>query len=136
MKKTYHHPTFVQYKKKSLINLFPPYSMKKNKTKEKKLKREKNWKFLKRKKIKGKKLVASVLGAALLCSFYGATVKNTLFEDDNDANTFRPFNPTQIFLHLKKYLLLARCEARANILVIILLRNGYFLKYFIYIYIY
>jgi hypothetical protein len=42
MKKDYHHPTFVQYKK-SLINLFSLYNMKKkfNKRKEKKLKKEK-----------------------------------------------------------------------------------------------
>ncbi|VAI24384.1 unnamed protein product [Triticum turgidum subsp. durum] len=35
--------------------------------------------------------VAGVLGAALLCAIHGATVENTLFEDDDDANTF----PTQ-----------------------------------------
>jgi hypothetical protein len=66
------------------------------------------------------------LSAALLCPFHGATVKNTLFEDGDSANTFRVFNPTQVFLHLKKNLLLTRCGARANILIIILLRNGYF----------
>jgi photosystem II P680 reaction center D2 protein len=38
--------------------------------------------------------VAGVLGAALLCAIHGATVENTLFEDDG-ANTFRAFNPTQ-----------------------------------------
>ena len=39
MKKNYHHPTFIQYKK-GYINLFPLYNMKKkiNKRKEKKFK--------------------------------------------------------------------------------------------------
>jgi hypothetical protein len=32
----------------------------------------------------------------------GASVENTLFEDGNGANTFNAFNPTQIFLNLKK----------------------------------
>ena len=35
MKKNYHHPTFVQYKK-SYINLFSLYSMKTKTTREKK----------------------------------------------------------------------------------------------------
>ncbi|KAI5062319.1 hypothetical protein GOP47_0022858 [Adiantum capillus-veneris] len=39
--------------------------------------------------------VAGVLGDALLCAIHGATVENTLFEDDDDANTFRVFNPSQ-----------------------------------------
>ncbi|RZC68913.1 hypothetical protein C5167_032126 [Papaver somniferum] len=39
--------------------------------------------------------VVGVLGAALLCAIHGATVENTLFEDGDDANTFRAFNPTQ-----------------------------------------
>ncbi|KAL8480307.1 hypothetical protein ACS0TY_027014 [Phlomoides rotata] len=39
--------------------------------------------------------VARVLGAALLCAIYGATVETTLFEDGDGANTFRAFNPTQ-----------------------------------------
>jgi hypothetical protein len=42
------------------------------------------------------------LSATLLCAFLGATVENTLFEDGDDANTFRAFNLTQIFLHVKK----------------------------------
>jgi hypothetical protein len=42
------------------------------------------------------------LSAALLCPFHGATVKNILFEDGDSANTLRVFNPTQIFLHLRK----------------------------------
>jgi len=42
------------------------------------------------------------LDVALLCAIYGATVENILFEDDDDANTFHVFNPTQVFLHLKK----------------------------------
>jgi hypothetical protein len=45
------------------------------------------------------------LGAALLCAILGATVKNTLFEEGDDANTFRTFNPTQIFLHMKKIII-------------------------------
>nr|XP_016488181.1 PREDICTED: photosystem II D2 protein-like [Nicotiana tabacum] len=39
--------------------------------------------------------VAVVLGTAFLCSIHGATVKNTLFEDSDGANTFCAFNPTQ-----------------------------------------
>jgi photosystem II P680 reaction center D2 protein len=42
------------------------------------------------------------LGTALLCAIHGATVKHTLFEDDDGVNTFCAFNPTQEFLHLKK----------------------------------
>ena len=42
------------------------------------------------------------MGAALLCAIDGATIENTLFEDDDDANTFHAFNPTQAFLHLIK----------------------------------
>jgi hypothetical protein len=66
------------------------------------------------------------LGAALLCAIHVASLENTLFEDEGAANTFRIFNPTQAFLHLKKNLLMTRCGVRANILVIILLRNVYF----------
>jgi hypothetical protein len=92
MRKNYHHSIFVQYKK--VIYLFSLYSMNKNnKRKEKKLKR---------KKLKGKKFVAGVLGAALLCVIHGATVENNFFEEGDDTNTFRAFNPTQLFLHLKK----------------------------------
>jgi hypothetical protein len=40
MKKNYHHPTFVQYKKNP-INLFPLYRMKKNYLREKKKSKEK-----------------------------------------------------------------------------------------------
>jgi hypothetical protein len=42
------------------------------------------------------------LGAALLCVIHGAIVENILVGDD-DTNTLRAFNLTQIFLHLKKY---------------------------------
>jgi hypothetical protein len=77
----------------------------------------------KEKKIKEEKLVAGVLGVAMRCAIHGATVENVLFEDDDCANTFRAFNPSQIFLHLKKKLSLTCCGARINILVIILLRN-------------
>jgi hypothetical protein len=66
------------------------------------------------------------LGAALLCPIHGATVENILFEDGDGANTFCTFNPTQIFLHLKKILLLTCCGTQANMLVIILLLNNYF----------
>jgi DNA/RNA endonuclease YhcR with UshA esterase domain len=66
------------------------------------------------------------LGAALLCAIHGVTIENILFEDGNGANTFYIFNQTQIFLHLKKILLLTRYEAMANMLAIILLRNGIF----------
>ena len=38
----------------------------------------------------------------MLRAIYGATIENTLFEDGDGANTFRAFNPTQVFLHLKK----------------------------------
>ncbi|KAM3682382.1 hypothetical protein ACB098_12G069700, partial [Castanea mollissima] len=40
--------------------------------------------------------VVGVLGVALLCAIHGAIVENTLFEDDDGANTFRDFNPTQV----------------------------------------
>jgi hypothetical protein len=66
------------------------------------------------------------LDATLLCAIHGATVENTLFEDDDGANTFRTFNPTQAFLHLEKKLLLTQYRAQANMLVIILLCSGYF----------
>jgi hypothetical protein len=70
------------------------------------------------------------LSIAILYGIHGAIVENTFFEDDDDdANTFCAFNPTQAFLHLKKKLLLTHCEAQATMLVIILLRNDYFLKY-------
>ena len=64
--------------------------------KRKKLKRKKNQieNILKGKKIKGKKLVAGVLGAALLCIIHGSTVENILFEASDGANTFYAFNPT------------------------------------------
>jgi len=42
------------------------------------------------------------LGAAPLCTIHSGTVKNTLFEDGDSANTFHAFNPTQVFLYLKK----------------------------------
>jgi len=74
-----------------------------HKRKEKKLKRKKNQigNILKGNKIKWKKLVAGVLGAALLYLFHGATVENTLFEDGDDANIFCAFNSPTTFLHLK-----------------------------------
>jgi photosystem II P680 reaction center D2 protein len=39
--------------------------------------------------------VAGILGGALLCAIHGATVENTLFEDSEQANTFKAFEPTQ-----------------------------------------
>jgi hypothetical protein len=77
-----------------------------------------------------KKKIVCVSGAALLCSIHGATIKNTFFEDGDGANTFRDFNPIQSFLHLRKKLLFTRCGTWMNMLVIILLHNGYLLKYF------
>ena len=80
----------------------------------------------------GKKLVVSVLGVVMLCVIHGTTVENILFED-NGINTFRAFNPTQVFLHLKEKMLLTRHEARANMLTIILLRNEFLKIYIFYI---
>jgi hypothetical protein len=68
------------------------------------------------------------LGATLLCAIHGATVENILFEDGDGANTFRAFNLTQAFLHLKKKNLLTQYRAHANMLIIILLCSGYFFK--------
>ena len=68
------------------------------------------------------------MGVAILYVIHGAIIENILFEDDDCANTFRTFNPTQVFLHLKNKMLLTRCGARANMLVIILLHNGYLKK--------
>jgi photosystem II P680 reaction center D2 protein len=42
------------------------------------------------------------LGVALLYVIHGTTLENTLYEDDNGANTFHTLNPTQAFLNLKK----------------------------------
>jgi photosystem II P680 reaction center D2 protein len=42
------------------------------------------------------------VGAALLCAIHDAIVENTLVGNDDNANTFRAFNLTQIFLYLKK----------------------------------
>ena len=39
--------------------------------------------------------VAGILGGVLLCAIHGATVENTLFEDGEQANTFKAFEPTQ-----------------------------------------
>jgi hypothetical protein len=38
------------------------------------------------------------LGVALLCAINDTTIKNTLFEDGDSANTFLAINPTQTFL--------------------------------------
>ena len=106
------------------------------KKKKKNLKRKKHkiGNILKGKNLKVKKLIVCLLGATLLYANHGVTVQNILFKDCDDANTFRAFNPTQAFLHLKKILLLTCYGARVNMLTIILIRNGYFLIY-IYIYI-
>ena len=66
----------------------------------------------------------------MLCYILGAIVENTLSKDGDGANIFCAFNPTQAFLYLEKKLLLTSYEAWANMQVIILLYNGYFLKYF------
>jgi hypothetical protein len=55
------------------------------------------------------------------------TIEKTLFKNGDDANIFHAFNPIQAFLHEK--LLLTRCGVQVNMLVVILLHNGYFLKY-------
>jgi photosystem II P680 reaction center D2 protein len=39
--------------------------------------------------------VAGVLGGALLCAIHGATVENTLYEDDRNYATFGGYSPTQ-----------------------------------------
>jgi len=91
MTKTYHRPTFIQYKK-SHINLFSLNKMKKKSIREKKrkLKEEKNKikNILNGKKLKGKKLVISVLDTTLLCAIHGTTVENTLFEDGENILYF------------------------------------------------
>ena len=63
--------------------------MKKNSIRamKKKLKRRKNWKYLKRKNLQGNKLVIGVLGIALLGVIHNIIVENTLFEDSDGANT-------------------------------------------------
>jgi len=70
------------------------------------------------------------LGVILLCAIRSVIAKNNLFEYGDGANTFHVFNPIQAFLHLKKKLLLTRYKTRTNMLVIILLHNDYFFKYF------
>jgi hypothetical protein len=42
------------------------------------------------------------LNIALLCSIYGVTVENSLFEDGYGANISCAFNPTQAFFSFKK----------------------------------
>jgi len=71
------------------------------------------------------------LGTPLLCTIYDATVENTLFKDGEGVNILCAFNPTQAFLHLKNNLLLIRYRAPTNMLIIILLCSGYFLKIYI-----
>ena len=66
---------------------------------------------------------------ALICAIHGATIENILFEDTDGANTFRIFLSNLSIFTFEKKLLLTRCTARANILVIILLHDSYFLKY-------
>ena len=51
--------------------------------------------------LKEKILFVGVLGATLLWVIQDAIVKNTLVEDDNNANTFGTFNLTQSSLYLK-----------------------------------
>ena len=71
------------------VNLFSLYIINKKFNKRWEIKLEeknKNKKILNEKKLKGMKLIIGVLGAALLCIIYSATVKNTLFEDNDGAN--------------------------------------------------
>jgi len=73
--------------------------------------------------LKEKKLKRNKSDTVLLCIIYGTIIENVLsyvLFEDGDVNIFCIFNSTQVFLYLKKQLLL-----RANILVIILLYNGY-----------
>jgi hypothetical protein len=92
MTKYYHHPTFVQYKKNH-INLFPLYNMKKKSIREKKKKfkegKKQNWKYLKRKKIKGKKISCWCIGS-LLCAIHGAY-----------HNLFLGYSPNSLFFSTK-----------------------------------
>ena len=39
--------------------------------------------------------VAGILGGALLSAIHGVTVENTLYEDGEQANTFKGFDSTQ-----------------------------------------
>jgi photosystem II P680 reaction center D2 protein len=39
--------------------------------------------------------VAGILGGALLSAIHGVTVENTLYQDGEDANTFKAFDSTQ-----------------------------------------
>ena len=39
--------------------------------------------------------VAGILGGALLSAIHGVTVENTLYQDGDDANTFKAFDSTQ-----------------------------------------
>ena len=83
------------YNIKNITSIYFLFTVWKKKFQEKK--KIKN--ILKEKKIKGEKLVAGVLGAAMLCTIYGVVIENTLFENSDGANIFRAFNPTQTFLH-------------------------------------
>jgi len=89
--------------KKVTLIYFPFTILKKSIREKKKIQRGKKIEnILKGKKLKVKKFVVGVLGAAPLCSIHGAIAENTLFEDGDGAHTFRVFNSTQVFLHLKK----------------------------------
>ena len=70
------------------------------------------------------------MGATLLCAIHSTTIKNTLFENGDDANAFRAFNLTQTFLHLKNKIVIDPYGARTNILAIVLLFNSHFFKIF------
>jgi hypothetical protein len=93
MTKYYHHPTFVQYKKKShqFISSLQ-YEKKINKRKEKKIKegKKQNWKYLKRKQIKGKKISCWSIGS-LLCAIHSAYHK-----------LFLGYSPNSLFFSTKK----------------------------------
>jgi hypothetical protein len=94
MTKYYHHPTFVQYKKKSHQFISSLQYEKKKSIREKKKKfkegKKQNWKYLKRKKIKGKKISCWCIGS-LLCAIHGAY-----------HNLFLGYSPNSLFFSTKK----------------------------------
>jgi hypothetical protein len=108
--------------------------MKKNSIREekKKLKRKKNkiGNILKEKQLKGKKLVTSVLSAVMLCDVLFMVLLYKILYSKMMIMQIYSLLLTQLkhFYILKKALLTC-CGVRVNMLIIILLRNDYFLKY-------
>jgi len=101
-----------------------------NKIKYKKLKEEKNKIENLSKKKKGKKLVAGILGVALLYAIHSATIKKIFYLKIVILQIYFVLLTQLMYLYILKKLLLTRCGAQANMLTIILLYNDYFLKYF------